>query len=164
MSSDLEKQIEKARERVAVKKTEVEQLGRPQRELAAAEQELKDLEAFLPAFEAAKKKRLAEFEKLEVLQEKNIMQTLKALDTAWDAALLEVVAVRDAEALDEDRDMPKYFTLFGNTHFGSIENILENIEIREGEIFNKAEIKNRIERYKIAEGKGINVSYYPRYR
>jgi len=163
MSSDLHKQIDQARERVAAKKTEVEQLGRPQRELAAAEKELKDLEAALPAFEAAKKKRLAEFQKIEALQEKNIMQTLKALDSAWDAALLEVVALHDAEELNEDRDLPKYFTLFGGEHFGSIENILEHIEIREGELLKKAGIKNRIERYKIAEEKGINVAHFPHY-
>ena len=164
MTDKLDIKIQQARAQVEGKQREIEQQNKAQRDLEAAQKELEALEAARPAYEAAKKKKLADFAKIEAAQEKNIMQTLKILDSAWDAALLEVIAARDAAAMDEDRDMPKYYTLFGGNHFGSIENILANIELQETALFEKAKIRSRVERYKLAMEKNINAGGYQYYK
>lgn len=164
MNTKLQTQIEQAQAQANKARAEIDAQNSAHRNLSEAEAKLDALKIQAQEYEAQKEKRRGELAKLEKAQAKNISETLKLLDSAWDAALSEVIAVRDASRLDEDKDMPRRYTIFGGEHFGSIENMLTSIEVRETNIFNEAKIKSRVERYNLAMSKGIEVAHYPHYQ
>lgn len=157
------KQIERAQAKLGEAEAEIELQNAAQKKRDEAEAEIAALKIQAQEYEAQKEKRLGELAKLEKAQAKNITAFLRQLDAAWDAGLLEVIAARDASRLDVEKDMPRRYTIFGGEHFGSVENILTNIEIRETAIFEEAKIKSRVQRYKIAEAQGISVPHFGHY-
>ena len=160
---ELRKKIQNATQKADTARAEIDAQNAAAKRLEEAEAELATLAIEEAGYKAQKKKRLSDLAKLEKVQEKNIIATLQALQTAWDLALLEVVALRDAAQLDTDKDMPRRYTLFGQEHFGSVEYMLASIENRESNLFSAAGIKSRSKRYKEAEAQGIAPQNYPRY-
>jgi len=88
---------------------------------------------------------------------------LQSIDKAWDAALLAVVATKDAAQIDVDNDITRKWTIQGGQAFGTLENMLAWIEINVPEMFEVGKVKNRHERGELCNAQGIPSQGHQKY-
>jgi hypothetical protein len=159
----IEKEILQAQTDIQYKQDLLDAQGEPERELERAKARLEALKLEASTYEADKEKKRAEILKLEKAQAKNIGAFLQAMDTGWEAAFHAVCAVRDANQLDGDNDMPRKWTNQGGGMFGTVENLLSWLEVNAPEVFELGKVRSRHERGAMCEAQGIPSQGYQRY-
>jgi hypothetical protein len=159
----IEKQILQAQIDIQYKQALLDAQGEPLRELERAQAALEQLKLEASTYEANKEKARGEIAKLEKTQAKNIYTLLQSIDKAWDAALLAVVATKDAAQIDVDNDITRKWTIQGGQAFGTLENMLAWIEINVPEMFEVGKVKNRHERGELCNAQGIPSQGHQKY-